>query len=192
MTHWIYALVILVVPVAGWAIDVQGTLKRVDPDAARIVFTAPDGRDRNAKVAADAKLIGADGKELEGGLKSPLLKEGTKAAITVIPENNQPVIQALRLGGSDAGAANPAAAAKAKGKAAPPAEPLPKLDTSALVAISDLGANGDYKGKPGGLYPDGNNLRPVTHEKFGLELARQIRPLDKDGKPAADGKIVLC
>ncbi|HEY2415971.1 MAG TPA: hypothetical protein VGI40_27265 [Pirellulaceae bacterium] len=193
MTRGICLLAILCLPGLSLAIDVQGTIKRVDVDAARIVFTAPDGRDRDAKVAADAKLLDAEGKDLNGGLKSQQLKEGTKVRLTVSPENGRPVIQALRLGGNGGGAqAEGKAAAKAKGQAAPPAEPLPKLDTSALVALTDLPSSGEYHGKPGGLYPGGSNTRPAAHDKAGLELARQIRPLDKDGKPAADGKIVLC
>src|SRR5207248_368855 len=82
----------------------------------------------------------------------------------------------------------------AKGKAAgptAPAEPLPKLDTSALFALTDMGPGDTYHGKPGGLYPGGSNARPLAHEKTGLALAKQIQPLDKEGRPAADGKIVL-
>ena len=126
----------------------------------------------------------------EGGLKSSQLKDGAAAVLTVEREGNQPVITGLRLGGAGAAAAN-SPAAKAKG-AAKTAEPLPKLDTSALVALSDLGPGDDYHGAKGGLYPGVSNVRPAAHEKAGLELARQIRPLDQDGKPAADGKIVLC
>jgi hypothetical protein len=50
---------------------------------------------------------------------------------------------------------------------------------------------GEYKGSPGGLYPGGKNERPAAHEAIGRELAKKVRPLDKDGHPADDGKIVL-
>src|SRR5205807_5801244 len=33
--------------------------------------------------------------------------------------------------------------------------------------------------------------RPAAHEAAGLELAKQVQPLDAEGKPGADGKIVL-
>src|SRR5205814_3384139 len=115
-------------------------------------------------------------------------KEGAKAVLTVVPEGNQPVITSIRLGGAGAGPAQ----AKAKAKAAATAEPLPKLDTSALVALTDMGPSDVYHGKPGGLYPGVTNTRPAGHEKAGLALAQQVQPLDKDGKPAADGKIALC
>jgi hypothetical protein len=193
MVRSVFLSAVVCLPAVATAIDVQGTVKRVDADAARIVFTAPDGRDRNAEVATDAKLLDANSMELEGGLKSQQLKEGAKVRLTVVPENGQPVIKALRIGGNvGAIPAASGATAKAKGQASPPAEPLPKLDTSALVALTDLGKSGEYHGKPGGLYPGGSNARPAAHEKAGLELARQIQPLDKEGKPSADGKIVLC
>src|SRR5262245_4832440 len=181
-------VIVFVIPLVARAIDVQVTIKRVDAESARITFGAPDGRDRTAKVAADAKFLDADGKELAGGLKSEQLKEGTRAVLTVVPEGNQPVITALRLGGAGAGVAQ----AKAKAKAAAPAEPLPKFDTSALVALTDMGLGETYHGKSGGLYPDVTNVRLAAHEKAGLALAQQVQPLDKNGKPAADGKIVLC
>jgi hypothetical protein len=67
--------------------------------------------------------------------------------------------------------------------------PTPK-DSTGLVPLTDLG-QGLYKGKPGGLYPGGRNERPEAHEAVGLRLARAVRPLDAEGKPAEDGKVVL-
>src|SRR5437763_8391346 len=131
---------LLVCPVFSWAIDVQATIKRVDAESARVTFGAPDGRERTAKVAPDARLLDADGKELVGGLKSEQLKEGAKAVLTVVPEGNQPVITSLRLGSAGAGPAQ----GKAKAKAAATAEPLPKLDTSALGAPTDRGPGDAY------------------------------------------------
>src|SRR5262249_52426167 len=66
----------------------------------------------------------------------------------------------------------------------------PKVDLSELKPLTEMG-KGEYKGSPGGLYPDGVNERPAAHEKAGLALAQQVQPLDEDGKPAKDGKIVL-
>lgn len=67
--------------------------------------------------------------------------------------------------------------------------PAPK-DSTGLIPLSELGT-GTYQGKEGGLYPGGGNTRPAAHEASGLKLARAVRPLDRDGKPADDGKIVL-
>ena len=60
-----------------------------------------------------------------------------------------------------------------------------------MIPLTDLGA-GFYHGVQGGLYPGGTNVRPAAHEKAGLALAQHLQPLDKEGKPANDGKIVLC
>jgi hypothetical protein len=64
------------------------------------------------------------------------------------------------------------------------------VDLSKLIPLTDLGTK-EYQGFPGGLYPNGKNERPPAHEAAGLELAKQVQPLDADGKPSADGKIVL-
>jgi hypothetical protein len=65
----------------------------------------------------------------------------------------------------------------------------PKAFTG-LVPLNDL-KTGNYKGQEGGLYPDGRNDRPAAHEQAGLRLARSIRPLDTQGQPAANGKVVM-
>jgi hypothetical protein len=46
-----------------------------------------------------------------------------------------------------------------------------------------------YKGEQGGLYPGGTNTLPAAHLKAGLALAKQIVPLDAEGKPSPEGKI---
>jgi len=63
-------------------------------------------------------------------------------------------------------------------------------DTSDMLPLTELG-NRQYKGFEGGLYPDGKNQPPEAHEKAGALLAGQIKPLDAQGKPNQDGKIVL-
>src|SRR5438105_7454696 len=59
------------------------------------------------------------------------------------------------------------------------------------MALADMGPSDEYHGYKGGLYPNVTNTRPAAHEQAGLLLGRQVQPLDSDGKPAADGKIVL-
>ena len=66
----------------------------------------------------------------------------------------------------------------------------PRVDTSGLTPLTDLGRD-QYRGSPGGLYPDGENSRPASHEAEGRARSALIRPLDRDGKPSPDGKIVL-
>jgi hypothetical protein len=70
-------------------------------------------------------------------------------------------------------------------------QPPPKVDLSRVKPLTDMDPDEDYKGFKGGLYPGGKNERPAAHEAAGVALARQVRPLDPDGKPSADGKIVL-
>jgi dipeptidyl aminopeptidase/acylaminoacyl peptidase len=72
----------------------------------------------------------------------------------------------------------------------PPAKAEAKVDTPQLTPLTDLGTN-KYQGFPGGLYPDGKNSRPADHEAAGKALAKLVQPLAADGKPSANGKIVL-
>ncbi len=69
-------------------------------------------------------------------------------------------------------------------------EAHPARESTGLVALPDLG-NGTYQGEQGGLYPGGENTPPAAHLKAGLAIARHIVPLDAEGRPSADGKIVL-
>jgi hypothetical protein len=80
-----------------------------------------------------------------------------------------------------------------RGQPAPPKEKdksESRVDTSKLTPLTDLG-QGKYQGFEGGLYPDGKNQRPADHEAAGRSRAKLVRPLDADGKPSDDGKIVL-
>ena len=65
---------------------------------------------------------------------------------------------------------------------------LKKLDV--LKPLTEMGDE-KYQGFSGGLYPEGRNARPESHEAAGTRLARQVRPLDAEGKPDPAGKIVL-
>lgn len=60
-----------------------------------------------------------------------------------------------------------------------------------LVPLTDLGADQKYKGMDGGLYGGGRNTPPEALLAAAMEQSARIAPLDADGKPAADGKIVL-
>lgn len=63
-------------------------------------------------------------------------------------------------------------------------------DHSHFKPLTELGTE-KYQGFAGGLYPEGKNDRPAAHEAAGLAIAKQIKPLDADGKPADDGRVVL-
>jgi hypothetical protein len=59
-----------------------------------------------------------------------------------------------------------------------------------IVALNDLGT-GTYQGSEGGLYPNGSNDRPASHDADGVGIAQGIQPLDSNGNPDASGKEVL-
>lgn len=59
-----------------------------------------------------------------------------------------------------------------------------------LVPIDDLGC-GFYGEAQGGLYPGGSNVRPPMHDSAGLSFAHGVRPLDAEGGPDPEGRIVL-
>ncbi len=64
------------------------------------------------------------------------------------------------------------------------------VSSTGNIALPDLGT-GMYKGEQGGLYPGGSNTIPQAHLAAGLKVAKTIQPLDKDGHPSPDGKIVM-
>jgi len=59
-----------------------------------------------------------------------------------------------------------------------------------IVALNDLGT-GTYQGSQGGLYPNGSNVRPASHDSDGVTFADGIQPLDSNGNPSPTGKYVL-
>jgi len=60
-----------------------------------------------------------------------------------------------------------------------------------LIPLLDLGSS-TYLGFPGGLYPDGSNFRPATHNAAGVDIAAQIQPLNGSGiVDTVSGRIVM-
>jgi hypothetical protein len=59
-----------------------------------------------------------------------------------------------------------------------------------LVPITDLGT-GTYFGVEGGLYPDGSNVMPASHDADGVAFADAVQPLDANGNPDPTGKYGL-
>jgi hypothetical protein len=66
---------------------------------------------------------------------------------------------------------------------------VPKT-TTPITALTDLGT-GTYQGSEGGLYPNGSNVRPASHDSDGVGIAQGIQPLDSNGNPSPTGKYVL-
>src|ERR1700722_456357 len=73
----------------------------------------------------------------------------------------------------------------------PWAQEHPARESTGLIPLPDLG-RGKWEGEQGGLYPGGVNTPPKRHLEAGLRIASQIVPLDRDGHPSPDGRIVMC
>lgn len=71
-----------------------------------------------------------------------------------------------------------------------PPPPAPRESTG-LVPLTQLTGDATYKGQTGGLYGNGSNEPPAKLKSAALAAAAQIQPLNADGKPAPDGRIVL-
>lgn len=86
--------------------------------------------------------------------------------------------------------------AQAKKKGGAPTVPTtiipvpPPTDSTGLVPLTELGAQ-RYKGEDGGLYGGGRNEPPSEHREAVEKQLAQIRPLDTDGRPSPDGKVVF-
>lgn len=172
--------------------QVTATLKSVDPDGRHVVVEG-GGQERHLSVPAEVKVLDAEGQEISEGLRSDKLKPGIRLALTVQRGPSGPVLQSIRLEGGatpDGSAGSPRGNRARPSAGATPLDPR-RFDTTPLVPLSDMGPDDRYKGFAGGLYPDGSNQRPSAHEEAGRKLARQIRPLNAEGRPDAAGKIVL-
>jgi hypothetical protein len=77
---------------------------------------------------------------------------------------------------------------RAQARAAARRKAKPFLD---LVPLTDLKGEARYKGQDGGLYGAGRNTPPKGHLEAALREAAKVRPLDAEGKPSPDGKVVL-
>ncbi len=70
-----------------------------------------------------------------------------------------------------------------------PAANVPRGEPFKQAALTDL--KGTYKGQTGGLYGEGKNEPPARHFAAAQSAAKQIQPLNAEGKPDAKGKVGL-
>jgi hypothetical protein len=151
----------------------RATIKKVQPETNTITLTV-NGKDTDFTVLPRTLLKGPSGQTLKEGLRDKRFKEGAAVLFKPAREGGKAVLVGLKF----------------VGKGPPFKGPLRKVDTSGLKPLTELGAE-TYQGHKGGLYPGGKNERPSAHERAGLALARQVRPLAAGGEPASNGKIVL-
>src|SRR5262249_23465177 len=126
-----------------------------------------------AQVTDDTKLPDAKGDTVKERLGS--LKAGADIQYIVQPRDGKLILIGMRL-------------APEAGKQPDP--PI-KVHSSNLLPRADLGNKEYQAGFKGGFYPDGKNQRPKEHEDAGLRLAKSVQPLNADGKPDPNGRIVM-
>jgi hypothetical protein len=149
----------------------RGKIKSVDADKGTIKITVAD-KDVEFAVTEKTRFMDAGGQPIKDRLKDGALKEGVPVMYRAEEKDGKLVLVGLKLVGEN--------------KQLKPDQ----FDSSKLKPLTEMGKD-DYKGSPGGLYPDGKNERPTPHEKAGIALAGKIEPLNGDGKSDPDGKIVL-
>ena len=63
--------------------------------------------------------------------------------------------------------------------------------STGLKPLTEMTADDRYKGEDGGLYGGGRNEPPRTHQLAAQEALAKTAPLDAQGKPSKDGKVVF-
>ena len=156
------------------AFEVQAVLKKIDAEE-RAVVVAAGGKDRTVKVAKDAKVLDEKGKELPDGLKDKSLKGGVEVTLTVERAGNEPVIRTIQLG---------------KKADSSPTQGTGKTSVG-FKPLTEMMAQEKYQGEDGGLYGGGENEPPKAHQAAARKETSKVVPLDAEGKPSNDGKIVV-
>ena len=148
-----------------------GIVVMVDTEKRRVIVTVGDDQ-LALELTKNADVRSSGGGPAELGK----IETGSSIQFRVVPQQVERegwrVVDAIRTPGN---ASTPVMDQKA---------------ADALVPLTQLGTD-LYHGFAGGLYPEGRNERPARHESLGLELAARIQPLDADGQPDVNGRIVL-
>jgi Cu/Ag efflux protein CusF len=160
-------------PPAGGDIR-QGKIKKLDLEK-RVLTITVDGGDRDFALTDSTQVLDASGKTLEERLQG--FKVGAAIFFKAVTMDGKSTLVGLKLAGRDR---------------PPGSQPGKRIvaDTSKLKPLTEMGSE-LYQGQQGGLYPDGKNERPTAHETAGRRLAKEVQPLNADGKPSTEGKIVL-
>lgn len=169
-----------VIPTTLPADEIQrGTLKKLDVAGKKVVVEI-DGKQREFTLTNDTHVLGASGKDLAEKLKD--FREGNSIFVKPETRDGQEVLLGIKLADQ-----RPANEPNRKNGGEPRRV---SADTKSLKPLSELGRE-KYQGFEGGFYPEGRNERPRDHEAAGLKLAKQVQPLNSQGKPDPNGKIVL-
>jgi hypothetical protein len=179
MARWAIGLALGLAVAAGSLLAQEGPqrakIKKVDAARGRVTLTVGK-EDQEFEVTKRTLLKDEAGKDLADRLEDKRLKAGAAVMFKAQERDGRRVLIGMKLAG--------------KGGGGGPPGPRITKDTSYLKPLTEMGKE-KYRGYQGGLYPGGKNVRPAGHEKAGLSLAAQVVPRDAEGKPSADGKIVL-
>ncbi|MGE3808837.1 MAG: hypothetical protein AB7K24_29580 [Gemmataceae bacterium] len=171
-----WALLALLLAVASLpGADGAGVLKKIDADKGIVVITVGN-TDHTLQADKNLNVKDGKGKELPEGLKSSELKIGARVSVNYERSGGMLVLKELRLGQQGQGRAF---------------TQNPERTSVGFKPLCDMTAEDRYKGEDGGLYGGGKNEPPAEHQAAARKETARISPLDAQGKPAKDGKIVL-
>ena len=151
----------------------RGKLKKIDADK-NIVTLDVDGKSLELVLVEQTQVQGGRGDTPIERLQS-LPKDAALEFLATARDGKQ-VLTAIR----------PAQAPSRPGEPGQRISP----DHASFKPLTEMGTS-KYLGSSGGLYPDAKNERPAAHDAAGRKLAEQVRPLNGDGQPDANGRIVL-
>ena len=172
--------VILAVASQPPGFEVGAIIRKIDAEK-RMAEVFANGQERTVKIAADAKIQDADGKDLSDGLDAAELKAGATVTLHVQRDGNAMAIVAIRLGGKVNGPDRPNGSSQTSvGKSRIGFKPL-----------NEMSATDEYQGEDGGLYGGGQNEPPESLNAAAEVQTAKIRPLNAEGNLATDGRIGL-
>jgi len=96
----------------------------------------------------------------------------------------------LERAGQERAASRPGRARLQGGERPQRTQALRGKDTTGMIPLTELAA-GEYKGQKGGLYGNDRNAPPASHQAAAQKELAEILPLDANGEPSKNGKIVL-
>ena len=101
--------------------------------------------------------------------------DGVEMTLTVERAGNEPVIRAIQLG-------KKAGSSPTQGTG---------ITSVGFKPLTEMMAQDKYQGEDGGLYGGGENEPPKAHQAAARKETSKVVPLDAEGKPSNEGKIVV-
>jgi hypothetical protein len=159
------------------AVDYHGTISKIDVEKGVVVLKTRSGQNASLPVAKDVKVYDTMGKELADGLKAKDLREGVEVTFKRVRHKGeeQEAIQVIFLGDRQR---------RMVGDGSP-------RTTVGFTPLSEMTATDKYLGEDGGLYGGGKNEPPEQLRAALKQETERVVPLDTEGKPSKNGKIVL-